>query len=1208
MASSSIGLPSCPELNPGSILESDKCNSLLGEGEKLTSSLFKEEPSPRDVVEPVDSKSKKMMPPQTSGQAMAIQVPSNLHQAPGVRSMKAIDHFRSLDTSDVMLSSLEPEDADEVPYFIQLYRPMIVKCVDCVPLLPQLRDIIDSQGERNKIKNTSKIDGPEAGMELFLKVLEKKVGHRDRWFRFVQAIKNADFEYVARVLEKQEIINTAIYTTQARLIDIFADVIYKKLKPSEIIVDLYSQRVLNKETFDAVRRDEEHNGESSATIILIDNIWRFHRNWFKIFLEALCKHDYKDIVKEIDPSFLEKREMKFKESSENSSDSMDVVEKDGDTYSKSSLSKREFSNNSLSPSKQESDKNSSIQENYLSETFEAPTSVNNLSGNSLQESLDIEVDQLTQNLDISLLEDSEQTDRKLLEDDGSLQSNNVSRRLEMTISDNRSLQSNTDNNMGSLAGVDSLAVMNVCQSLDREVESAVNRPNIIRSSMAESLLESNKQVNLDDSDEEERIGPVEELKLRSYQMELARPSLEGKNSVIVAPTGSGKTHVALYIIKHHMESINSIRHPKVIFLVEQSALAEQQGKQCMTYLPCNVKVITGESQRNERMKSLNEWIARRDLLVVTAQILLNALRDGIVSVTDFSLMVFDECHHTNDNHSYNMIMNRYLDIKLQDRERAKTLPMIVGMTASVGVGKATEDLKAKRHIEKVMANMDAEMIVTVTENIMELKKYVNIPKQKLYKVPKREKDHFGTLLHKLMDATEKYMKNSKYLEQVRKPETVLKPPLEKGSDQYTQWVSMLWRETAKIQDQVAGRFFDTCRKYLDLYNKALIIYKDARPSDALSFILKELRKWEQTVIPDETENKMRRMFDKTQSTLEKLIDDPKHRNPKLMALRRMIGDYFKENPDARVIVFVKTRELVKAIETYMKETEELRILNPIQFVGVQANKERGGMTKVEQDEILELFKEGNHKVIIATSVAEEGLDIQKCSLVVRYDHVTNEIAMVQSRGRGRAEDSKYVVLASEDSNTIRKEELNQMREIMMNRAIEKVRAELSTDKEAVLRRVREIQQAEKFARDIALKNRKAAQANLGEFKITCNPCRNFICMSTDIKKIENAHHAAINEDIMENVKVISSVPDFENDVISCGAGKVFCKKCGNPVGNVSIYKNAQFCILKCECLIMIDSAGNGITKKRWKQAPFMVPPLASSDLERRIQGEKYIEC
>lgn len=62
-------------------------------------------------------------------------------------------------------------------------------------------------------------------------------------------------------------------------------------------------------------------------------------------------------------------------------------------------------------------------------------------------------------------------------------------------------------------------------------------------------IESNKQINLEDSDEEEIVGPKEELKLRSYQLELAAPSLEGKNSVIVAPTGSGKTHVALYIIK-----------------------------------------------------------------------------------------------------------------------------------------------------------------------------------------------------------------------------------------------------------------------------------------------------------------------------------------------------------------------------------------------------------------------------------------------------------------------------------------------------------------------------------------------------------------------------------------------------------------------------------------------------------------------------------
>ena len=56
------------------------------------------------------------------------------------------------------------------------------------------------------------------------------------------------------------------------------------------------------------------------------------------------------------------------------------------------------------------------------------------------------------------------------------------------------------------------------------------------------------------------------------------------------------------------------------------------------------------------------------------------------------------------------------------------------------------------------------------------------------------------------------------------------------------------------------------------------------------------------------------------------------------------------------------------------------------------------MTSVQQDDILKYFRNGEHKVIIATSVAEEGLDVQKCNIVIRYEHVTNSIARVQTRG------------------------------------------------------------------------------------------------------------------------------------------------------------------------------------------------------------------
>lgn len=120
-------------------------------------------------------------------------------------------------------------------------------------------------------------------------------------------IFHLDYEYVSKVLEKQEIIHTETFTTQARLLDIFAHQLYKKLKPSEIVPELYARKVLNKEFYDAILLDERNNSESSATIILIDNIWRCKRDWLYIFLDVLCNHQYEELVRVIDDSFLESK-------------------------------------------------------------------------------------------------------------------------------------------------------------------------------------------------------------------------------------------------------------------------------------------------------------------------------------------------------------------------------------------------------------------------------------------------------------------------------------------------------------------------------------------------------------------------------------------------------------------------------------------------------------------------------------------------------------------------------------------------------------------------------------------------------------------------------------------------------------------------------------------------------------------------------------
>ncbi|KAJ2469382.1 Dicer-like protein 1 [Coemansia sp. RSA 2322] len=189
------------------------------------------------------------------------------------------------------------------------------------------------------------------------------------------------------------------------------------------------------------------------------------------------------------------------------------------------------------------------------------------------------------------------------------------------------------------------------------------------------------------------------LRPREYQLELFRRALQD-NAIVLLETGTGKTLVAVMLIQWFAQRATSMktaataitagkessqiglaprRRQKVrVFLNNTVALAHQQARVIAENSSQKVKELVGSM-------SIDEWDEARwtaewegaSVLVMIHQVLLNALRAGLVRISDIDLLVFDECHHARRHHPYSMIMREFYDhCPPHDR------PHIFGMTAS----------------------------------------------------------------------------------------------------------------------------------------------------------------------------------------------------------------------------------------------------------------------------------------------------------------------------------------------------------------------------------------------------------------------------------------------------------------------------------------------------------------------------------------------
>uniref|UniRef100_A0A8C1P267 RNA helicase n=1 Tax=Cyprinus carpio TaxID=7962 RepID=A0A8C1P267_CYPCA len=695
-----------------------------------------------------------------------------------------------------------------------------------------------------------------------------------------------------------------------------------------------------------------------------------------------------------------------------------------------------------------------------------------------------------------------------------------------------------------------------------------------QSSVEVQNLSNGLIISLPSSEESKR-----DIVLRDYQMEVARPALEEKNIIICLPTGSGKTRVAVYITKKHLERKKQMGQPgKVVVLVNKVPLVEQHYKaEFGRFLKhqYSVERVSGASQLKI---SFPQIIEQNDIIICTAQILENSLakakngdEDGI-KLSQFTLMVIDECHHTKKGGVYNHIMIRYLSQKhknqlLKKQEKSPVpLPQILGLTASPGVGGAMNQQMAEEHILQVISTM---RIISKRDTI------------KTFCVYGMLKDPFGDVIKKIMDEIHTHAD--------------LKPLCDPGTQYYEQWVVQKEQNAAKEENQMVR----VCAEHLRQYNEALHQSNTIRMSDAFRFLNKyhteELKTKsspdeEGTITITDTERFLFTLFKDNKAKLQELMGKPQYENNSLAQLKTNILKEFSTRERARGIIFTRTRLSAIALCQWIQENPKF------DEVGVRASYLIGGgdqsvvkpMTAAEQKDVLNKFRDGQINLLIATTVAEEGLDIAECNFVIRYCLVTNEIAMIQARGRGRAEDSSYTLVAEAGSGVAERESVNEYREKMMSTAIVKVCKMNRADYE---KKTREFQMQAIIEEKVKIK-KKLLKGMMKEppskISLSCRQCSVFVCSGEDIEKIENMHHVNVTKQfsklftVRENASLQERLLDYETN------GVIACKNCGQQWGSMMLYKS-----IECPCLhikhFVVTYSSKKKTFSKWSELPIKFP-------------------
>jgi len=501
------------------------------------------------------------------------------------------------------------------------------------------------------------------------------------------------------------------------------------------------------------------------------------------------------------------------------------------------------------------------------------------------------------------------------------------------------------------------------------------------------------------------------VEFRLYQKRIAETATQ-KNTLVILPTALGKTVISAMVAA---DILYNYRDAKVLVMAPTRPLVVQHRETFLKTLKLregDTVVLTGRTPADRRSFF---WKGEARIFFSTPQVVRNDLLDGRLNLEKFMLLVFDECHRAVKKYAYTEIARIYV-------EQAR-YPLILGMTASPGsdIGR----------VQEVCRNLYIERVEFRTEEDADVKPYIHPIKIEWKRVNlPGEYLAIKSRIRGMLDRRLNWLVRNGIVK--RKPEYVTRKCLIEAGEELRYML-----EAESIEEERGRLFTAIINQSLALTLFHMLELLETQGIHSLRAFMKKVeaeKRWKHSyaVLTKDPEYK----------TLKKLVWSSAPEHPKAELLKQVVRQQLLKNPLSRILVFTQYRDTASHLVEQLKGVPGVKVER---FVGQATKLNDKGLTQEEQAERLKMLEKGELNVLVATSIAEEGLDIPAVDHVVFYEPIPSEIRYIQRRGRtGRKAPGKVTILATNESLDMIYFHASRKRVEKMRRTVETLNLKLPT--------------------------------------------------------------------------------------------------------------------------------------------------------------------